>query len=170
MQSLLHFCGCKRTYGMKMFYMNYTSGHTHNFTAFNYNYYNVDNKATVYVEVILRDAFPYFTARIKLDMLRADNTKINLLNTTQSGCQMIEAAYSKNRLLQILSKEIRRVSTFPKKCPLHANTSYYVKNYTIDPDLFPSFLPPLHWVIRTQFFKGNIYYGYMILYGSIYKL
>lgn len=101
-----------------MYYMNYTAGQRYNFSVFNYKFYNVDNKIIVYAEFKLyEDA--NFTVHAKLDVLRANNNKMNLLNLQQDGCKLISGVHN-NRLWMITSKQIVRVTNFPKKCPLSA--------------------------------------------------
>ncbi|XP_049313709.1 uncharacterized protein LOC115066019 [Bactrocera dorsalis] len=159
---------CERNLGIGMYYMNYTAGPKYNFSVFNYNYYSVDNKIVIYVEFKLYED-TYFTADIKLDMLRANNKKMNLLNTHQDGCKLF-SGLSNSRLLKIISDQIVQVTNIPLKCPLLANKLYIVNNYTLTADPLPSFIQPLHWVIQTKFKLNNKYVGYMILQGNIYKL
>nr|XP_014102915.2 uncharacterized protein LOC106627349 [Bactrocera oleae] len=158
----------ERNLGIGMYYMNYTAGQRYNFSVFNYKFYNVDNKIIVYAEFKLyEDA--NFTVHAKLDVLRANNNKMNLLNLQQDGCKLISGVHN-NRLWMITSKQIVRVTNFPKKCPLSANKLYIVNNYTLEAESLPSFITPLHWIIQTKFMLNKKYVGYIILQGNIFKL
>ncbi|XP_050334106.1 uncharacterized protein LOC126761770 [Bactrocera neohumeralis] len=164
---LYEFNNSERNLGIGMYYMNYTAGQRYNFSVFNYKYYSVDNKIVVYVEFELYEG-GNFTAHVKLDMLRANNKKMNLLNMEQDGCKVLNGVHS-SRLLKIIASEIIRVVNLPAKCPLLANKLYIVNNYTLEGQSLPSFIPPLHWVIQTKFKVNNKYLGYMILQGNIFK-
>ncbi|XP_050336584.1 uncharacterized protein LOC126763292 [Bactrocera neohumeralis] len=159
---------CERKLGIGMYYMNYTAGPKYNFSVFNYKFYNVDNKIVIYVEFKLYED-THFTADIKLDMLRANDKKMNLLNTHQDGCNLFSGVHN-SRLLKIISDQIVHVTNLPLKCPLLANKLYIVNNYTLTADPLPSFIQPLHWVIQTKFKLNKKYVGYMLLQGNIYKL
>lgn len=78
-------------------------------------------------EFMLLNQLNDFDINFRFDMLRGDNTKINLLNMDLNGCQYFKAVYTKN-FMQVGLRELMRVSNLPRRCPLVAVSDITKKN------------------------------------------
>ncbi|XP_054732377.1 uncharacterized protein LOC129240541 [Anastrepha obliqua] len=132
-------CNGKKNFAFSVVYMN-ASSNPDKMSDFKYNYHNENPKAKLFYEFKFKETITHLTVHSKIDMLHADNRKFNLLDVTLDACQFYGLFKSKNRVLQICSRELKRVTNY-RDCPILPNKTICIKNYTIDPDSFPSFTP-----------------------------
>ncbi|XP_060645717.1 uncharacterized protein LOC132784248 [Drosophila nasuta] len=78
---------------------------------------------------------------------------INYFTLDFDYCKGREMLYSQY-VAQILEKQLRTVSNYPLDCPLKKNYEYYVKGFTIDPNLIPIYLPNLHFLSNLTIFRN----------------
>ncbi|XP_036336425.1 uncharacterized protein LOC118746664 [Rhagoletis pomonella] len=136
-------------------------------SEFRFNYSNERPTDKLFIEFRLKENLPRFSFGGQVDILRADNRIIRFMDATTDGCKLLN---TKNKLFQLFSKEIIRVSNFPRSCPLSANKLYFVRNYSIDPEEFPVFLPTLHWIVQVQILKEKVVVASVYLQGTVKRV
>ncbi|XP_075163070.1 uncharacterized protein LOC142235695 [Haematobia irritans] len=95
--------------------------------------------------------------------------RMALLKMKLEACRLLEEG-TKNFYLSMFMNDFLRVSNFPKKCPLLKNKLYYMRNYTIDDDKYPPFLPAGEWSVILKGKPNNIGLVTLTLTGRIRKL
>ncbi|XP_075145794.1 uncharacterized protein LOC142220500 [Haematobia irritans] len=79
--------------------------------------------------------------RPQLDLLIIGGNHYELANITNMDiCSFLESKGT-FKLIQIIRNEIARSSNLPRKCPVAKGTMLYVKNFNINPDNFPPYIP-----------------------------
>ncbi|XP_054736052.1 uncharacterized protein LOC129243030 [Anastrepha obliqua] len=161
-------CNGKSNFGSSLVYMN-ASYNPDTLSHFKYNHYDVKGKARIFYEIQFKETLTRLTLHASVDMLRADNWRLNLGAVSLDMCRLSELYKSKNRLVKIFVKELLRVSNY-RDCPTFPNKTIIVKNYTVDPDLFPSFTPSTYWICQLHFAVGKVDYFSTFLKGKFYNL
>ncbi|XP_075163191.1 uncharacterized protein LOC142235818 [Haematobia irritans] len=95
--------------------------------------------------------------------------RIVIFQIKSEACYIL-AQGTKNVFISVFVKEILRNSNFPKKCPLSKNKLYYVKNYTIDDESYPPYLPETQWQFDIKGKPNNIGVITLSLSGRVRKL
>ena len=87
---------------------------------------------------------------------RVNNEYQHLLNASINSCNVMSRLKS-HPLLRIILKELLKASNIPTSCPIKKGI-YYMKDFSLNEDLLPPFLPMGHFMCRarmTRLVDGN---------------
>ncbi|KAH8312400.1 hypothetical protein KR044_010535, partial [Drosophila immigrans] len=65
--------------------------------------------------------------------------------------QMLHGQY----VSRIIASGIRSVSNYPLDCPLKKNIEYYLKGFTVNTDIIPSYFPEISFAINCTFLTNQ---------------
>ncbi|KAH8395771.1 hypothetical protein KR215_002081, partial [Drosophila sulfurigaster] len=68
-------------------------------------------------------------------------------------CKSREMLYSQYAA-KIIERELRAVSNYPLNCPVKKNYEYYLKGFTIGPNLIPGYLPNFFFLSNLTFYRN----------------
>ncbi|XP_075163195.1 uncharacterized protein LOC142235823 [Haematobia irritans] len=90
-----------------------------------------------------------------LNMISKAGRRIVIFQFQSEICRILEEG-SKNIFISIFMKEFLRKSNLPQKCPIRKNVEYYVKNYTVDENSYPPYLPTGEYHFNLKVKPNNI--------------
>ncbi|XP_022231929.2 uncharacterized protein LOC111080558 [Drosophila obscura] len=92
----------------------------------------------------------------------------NYITMDINYCEALEALYS-NYLIKMIAEELRRAGNFPNHCPFKKDTPFYIKDYTIDTRLIPSYVPEIDFISDCTIKIYNKKAFQLILYGRVVR-
>ncbi|XP_034670246.1 uncharacterized protein LOC117902762 [Drosophila subobscura] len=98
--------------------------------------------------------------------VKRGSTVFNYTTLDINYCEALEALYS-NYLLKMIADELRRVTNFPLHCPFKKNIQFYIKDYTIDTKMIPSYVPEINFVSDCTLIISQKKAFQLILYGRV---
>ncbi|XP_017153320.1 uncharacterized protein LOC108162878 [Drosophila miranda] len=98
--------------------------------------------------------------------IKHGSTVSNYTTMEINYCDALEGIYS-NYLLKMIADELRRAANFPFHCPFKKNTPYYIKDFTIDTRVIPSYVPEINFVsdCTLKLHKKKVFQ--LILHGRV---
>ncbi|XP_052844961.1 uncharacterized protein LOC128257800 [Drosophila gunungcola] len=81
-------------------------------------------------------------------------------------CQLLDSVES-HFLLKMVTTEIRRIGNLPLECPFKMNKRYYVKEFTINSNVIPSYIPAVNFISDFHIFIKNRKAGRIIIRGRL---
>ncbi|XP_064541052.1 uncharacterized protein LOC135430346 isoform X1 [Drosophila montana] len=121
---------------------------------------------TVSVFFSLYETQNEFSIDFQMDLLKKDNTKMNLAHTRLDGCKFLSSVNSKF-IYGKFFKRIQSVSNLPKKCPIRGNQLYAIRNYTVLADEFPPNLPAVTHQLRLKIIRADAVVADILVGGKI---
>ncbi|XP_032290413.1 uncharacterized protein [Drosophila virilis] len=120
---------------------------------------------TVSVLFSLYETQNEFSIGFQMDLLKKDNTKMNIANNKLDGCKFLGSIYG-NNIYRKFFKRIQSVSNLPKNCPIRGQL-YAIRNYTMLADELPPNLPALTYQLRLKIIKADHVVADVLVVGKI---
>ncbi|XP_023180183.1 uncharacterized protein LOC111605724 [Drosophila hydei] len=121
--------------------------------------------ATMSARFSLSQALEQFSLMVDFDIIKKDNSKMNIQHTKIDGCQYLTSA-CKHKFQGGIFETVLKVSNLPRGCPFQANKVYEVRNYTITLERIPMALPSLTYHVKIKFFRLKQTIGDALLVAS----
>ncbi|XP_037722210.1 uncharacterized protein LOC119555072 [Drosophila subpulchrella] len=102
----------------------------------------------------LNQTIDHFDMYIAFDLLKKDNTPMNIASLKMDGCNYLGSMYQ-NNVVGRLFKRLKSVSTLPAGCPVEKGIQYEIRNYTFNSDEFPPGAPQSKWQMRAKMLKRS---------------
>ncbi|KAH8415111.1 hypothetical protein KR215_003649 [Drosophila sulfurigaster] len=100
----------------------------------------INNRSVINAYFILKRNVDKIDVNTVLDFWKVNNERRRLYNLTMDACPFLTMIY-KNNLFAIFSKSFKKHTDGSFKCPLRAHHNYTLKNWYLDEEDFPNFVP-----------------------------
>ncbi|XP_002008292.2 uncharacterized protein LOC6582592 [Drosophila mojavensis] len=113
----------------------------------------------------LSEAIEQFNLMVDFDIIKKDNSKINIQHVKLDGCQYLSSA-CKKKFQSGIFETLFKTSNLPRECPIQPNILYEVRNYTITLENIPMAMPALTFQVKTKFFRLKQALGDVLIVAS----
>ncbi|XP_017003804.2 uncharacterized protein [Drosophila takahashii] len=114
----------------------------------------------------LNQTLDHFDIYAVFDLLKKDNTRMNIADIKMDGCKYLGAMYQ-NNIIGKLFKRLKSVSNLPSNCPVPKGKLYEIRNYTFNSDEFPPGAPQAKWQMRLKLLKRSELVADISFEGSV---
>ncbi|XP_075159244.1 uncharacterized protein LOC142232349 [Haematobia irritans] len=117
---------------------------------------SIANQKSLNIDINFKENIKEFPSKVAcyLYITKSATRRMTVFEAQIDLCSLLDT--NQNNFLWIISKEMRRSSNFPQKCPLLKDTLYSIKNYTLNDESYPAFLPKGNFEFIVQARPNNI--------------
>lgn len=91
--------------------------------------------------VNITKSFPTLYGNVAVSLIRSENDHFTLFNKTNINLCAVMKQRNNLDLLGLITKEALKIGYLPRNCPPVRPDLYHVKNFSVDPDIFPTYTP-----------------------------
>ncbi|TDG39403.1 hypothetical protein AWZ03_014174 [Drosophila navojoa] len=113
----------------------------------------------------LSEAIQQFSLMVDFDIIKKDNSKINIQHVKLDGCEYLSSA-CKKKFQGGIFETLFKASNLPRACPIQPNKLYEVRNHTISLENIPMAMPALTFQVKINFFRLKQALGDVLIVAS----
>ncbi|KAH8415113.1 hypothetical protein KR215_003647 [Drosophila sulfurigaster] len=110
----------------------------------------INNRSVINAYLILKRNVDKLDVNTVLDFWNVNYERRRLYNLTMDACRFLTMIH-KNNLFAIFSKSFKKHTDGSLKCPLRAHHNYTLKNWYLDGEDFPNFIPEGSFLTMTEY-------------------
>ncbi|XP_030377779.1 uncharacterized protein LOC115626540 [Scaptodrosophila lebanonensis] len=126
------------------------------------------DQPVVDMDFFLARDFYNISIAFSVKLVRAKSV-MNYLTIRLDACAALSALHD-HFLTRIIANEIRDASNFPLSCPFEKNKHYYMRNYKVNGDALPNYVPELSFTSIGDFYAGRRKTFRFLLSGRVTKV
>uniref|UniRef100_A0A1I8N3Z0 Arrestin-like N-terminal domain-containing protein n=1 Tax=Musca domestica TaxID=7370 RepID=A0A1I8N3Z0_MUSDO len=94
-----------------------------------------------------------------------ENKVLKFLDLKVKVCDLYDSKMSSLVIKEVI-REMKRVSNFPHSCPVKGNYAYWLTNFTVTENFFPTYTPTIDFNYTLRFYEKKRLLGDMVIEGS----
>ncbi|XP_017072066.1 uncharacterized protein LOC108108509 [Drosophila eugracilis] len=123
--------------------------------------------ASLYIEFALTQDVRDVEGVYVLTMKRGSHLT-NFTTLKLDYCHLLSSVESQF-LLRMVTTQVRRVGNLPLECPFKGNQQYYIRGFTINSKLIPSYLPEVNFISDAQINLKDRKACRIIIHGRLFR-
>ncbi|KAH8359846.1 hypothetical protein KR093_009096, partial [Drosophila rubida] len=104
------------------------------------------NTSVIFANFTVTEDIAHITGVLNMKIKHTDKF-MNYFTLDMDYCKLMQTLYSQY-VLKMIVDQIRAVSNYPLDCPIKKNQEYYVKGFTFNTDLLPSYFPGVSFLVN----------------------